>query len=104
MHEVVKLWVRPEKGGAMVERGELEIETGNGVVGDHAFGKRRHVTIVFQGDWNAAVRDLGSPVEPSARRANVLVTGDGGVRLLGSRIRLGEEKPNEKLRTMMNQM
>ncbi|MHC4859913.1 MAG: MOSC domain-containing protein [Planctomycetota bacterium] len=90
MHEVVGLWVRPVKSGEMVARDSLAIEIGGGVVGDHAFGKERHVTLVFVEDWSAATRDLGRSVSPTARRANVLVTGGGGVRLIGSTIRLGE--------------
>ena len=45
---------------------------------------------MFEEDWADAVRDLGKEVEAKARRANVLVTGGGGERLVGARIRLGE--------------
>jgi MOSC domain-containing protein YiiM len=89
MHEVVKMWVRPEKGGAMVEREALAV-LDDGIVDDHTCGKRRHLTVVFADDWAAATSELGIPVEPSARRANVLVTGGGGAALVGSTIRIGE--------------
>lgn len=90
MHEIRRLWVRPVKGGPMVEQPSLAVATGAGIVGDHEFGADRHVTILFEDDFAAAVRDLGKPVDPSARRANVLVSGGGAREWLGRRVRLGD--------------
>jgi MOSC domain-containing protein YiiM len=89
-HRVLKLWIRPEEGGQMVPVDSLELEEGNGVVGDHTYGGPRHLTIVFQDDWDRAARELGAAVDPVGRRANVLVSGGGGEHLPGSRIRLGQ--------------
>lgn len=88
-HRVLRLWVRPKQDAPLEERAELTIETGRGVVGDHALGRLRHVTIVFEDDFRAATRELGRDVDPSARRANVLVTGGGGKDYVGRTIRLG---------------
>ena len=90
MHEIKRLWVRPEKGGAVVPVDRIELQAGSGVVGDHKFEGRRHVTIVFEGDWAAAVEEVGTPVDPSARRANVLVSGADGRRFVDRTIHLGE--------------
>ena len=65
------------------------LETGQGVVGDHAHGRMRHVTIVFEDDWRAAIDEHGRAVDPSARRANVLVSGGDGKRFVGQTVRLG---------------
>jgi MOSC domain-containing protein YiiM len=73
----------------MIRRGALDLLAGKGVGGDHKLGGRRHVTIVFEDDWAEALADLGRPVPPSARRANVLVDGGGGGEYVGRRIRLG---------------
>lgn len=89
MHDVKKVWIREEKRGPVLGRDALELITGEGVVGDHKRGAKRHVTIVFEDDWAAAVAELGRPVDPSARRANVLVSGGGGRELVGRRVRLG---------------
>lgn len=89
-HEVLKLWVRPAEGAPMREHDALVIETGRGVVGDHSFGRMRHVTIIFEDDWNEAAREIGRPVDPSGRRANVLLSGGGGARFVGTRLQLGE--------------
>jgi MOSC domain-containing protein YiiM len=73
----------------MVERAELVLEADQGVVGDYCHGKRRHVTVVFAQDWERAERELGRPVDPSGRRANVLVSGAGGLDYSGAAMRLG---------------
>ena len=89
MNHVLRLWVRPEKRGEMVERDALTLRAGEGVEGDHQLGGRRHVTLVFEDEWAAALRDLGREVGPEARRANVFLSGAGGETLLGRRVRLG---------------
>ena len=73
----------------MESQDALELEAGKGIVGDHTFGRMRHVTIVFEDDWAAAAAVLGKPVDPAGRRANVLVSGGQGARLVGQTIRLG---------------
>lgn len=88
-HRVLRMWVRPAMDAPTAERTALTLVPGQGVDGDHAFGGRRHVTIVFQDDWAAALREHGRDVDPSARRANVLVSGGNGQRFVGQTIRLG---------------
>jgi MOSC domain-containing protein YiiM len=88
-HVIERLWLRAAPGAAVEERESLDVETGAGVVGDHTHGRMRHVTVVFADDWRGATEDLGRDVDPSARRANVLVSGGDGGRFIGSTIRLG---------------
>jgi MOSC domain-containing protein YiiM len=88
-HRVLRLWTRPEKAGAMVEHDSLELVEGQGVEGDHTFGRMRHVTIVFEDDWKQAEAALGRQVDPAGRRANVFVAGGNGQRYVGGKIRLG---------------
>jgi MOSC domain-containing protein YiiM len=88
-HRVLRLWRRAEAGGPMIEMDELTGLAGQGLFGDHAFGRMRHVTIVFEDDWKTAAATLGRDVDPAGRRANVLVTGGDGARLVGSTIALG---------------
>jgi len=89
MHEVLRLWNRPEEGGPVVERESLDLVAGEGIDGDHARGRRRHVTILFGDDWADAIADLGREVDPSARRANVLVSGGSGAGWVGRTMRMG---------------
>lgn len=77
------------------------LEAGAGLVGNADQGGRRQVTIIDQDAWDQAERELGATVDPSLRRANLLVTGvslgesRGRVlRIGGCRIRLlGETRP-----------
>lgn len=73
----------------MEEQETLRLSEGKGVEGDHQFGGGRHLTLIFEDDWNAAARDVGREVDPAGRRANVLLSGGNGVRYLDTRLRLG---------------
>jgi MOSC domain-containing protein YiiM len=88
-HTVLRLWTRPVAGGPLAPQESLELVAGKGIRGDHGFGGRRHVTVVFADDWRAATEALGRDVDPVGRRANVLVSGGGGAAFLGQSIRLG---------------
>jgi MOSC domain-containing protein YiiM len=77
-------------GAPLVPRDDLVLRAGQGVEGDHGFGGKRHLTLLFLEGWEAACADLGRAVDPGGRRANVLLTGGGALALLGRRMRLGE--------------
>lgn len=77
---------------------EGRLVPGRGLEGNADQGGRRQLTIVDRAAWERATSELGVPVEPSARRANVLVSGveladtAGRVLRLGAcRIRIGGE-------------
>jgi MOSC domain-containing protein YiiM len=91
-HRVLALWVRSGPGAPLEPRAELVLESGRGIVGDHSFGRLRHVTIVFADDWAEATAELGRDVDPVARRANVLVSGGNGARYLKRSVELGEAR------------
>jgi MOSC domain-containing protein YiiM len=88
-HRVLALQVRPAMDAPTEPRAELNLVAGQGVEGDHSFGGRRHVTIVFEDDWKAALAAHGREVPWTARRANVFVSGGNGARLVGTTMRLG---------------
>mgnify|MGYP001370095504 CR=1 FL=1 len=88
-HRVLRMWVRTAMDGPLEERDTLELVAGEGVVGDHGRGGKRHVTLVFQDDWDEAGAALGRSVDPAGRRANVLLSGGGGAARIGTRVRLG---------------
>ena len=87
---VLHLQLAAERHGPMEERGSLEVEAGRGVVGDRYHGTRhRHVTVQSAEALAAAAAALGRPVEPSATRRNVTVSGPVPT-TPGSRVLLGE--------------
>ncbi len=89
-HIVLRTWVRGERGAVPEERDALDLVAGEGVAGDHTRGGRRHVTLLFEDDLNAALEALGVPVDPARRRANILLSGGGAGALIGATLRLGE--------------
>lgn len=89
MHRVLRLWVRPKTDAPLAVQESLEAVEGQGIRGDHAFGRMRHVTLLCEDDWNAAASELGLAVDPAGRRANVLLSGGGAAELIGKTVRIG---------------
>jgi MOSC domain-containing protein YiiM len=90
MGEIVAIWLKRFKGGPMdgVPNG-VAVE-GRGLVGNANQGGKRQVTIIDESRWREAQQEIGVAIDPSARRANVMVR---GVELDDSRgrfLRLGE--------------
>ena len=54
---------------------EAELVAGRGIRGNADQGRRRQVTVIERDAWDAAMAQLGDAVAPSARRANLLVSG-----------------------------
>lgn len=89
-HEILRCWLRPKEAGPMSESETLTLVADQGIEGDHTFGRMRHVTLIFEDAWKAAASEIGMEVDPSGRRANVLVKGVGGLEWVGRKARLGE--------------
>jgi MOSC domain-containing protein YiiM len=90
MGEVVSLWIKRAHGGPMDRVIEAEFVAGRGIRGNADQGGWRHVTVVDEDAWRAATRELGVDVDPSARRANVLVRGIDLEKSRGKLLQLGE--------------
>lgn len=72
---VEAIWIKPARRTPMraVERATLV--AGAGIEGNADQGGRRQVTVIERSAWERATEGLDGPVDPSARRANVLVSG-----------------------------
>ncbi len=99
------IWIKRARRGKMDEVSEARMEPGRGIEGNANQGGRRQVTIISRERWGGFMADLGGELDPSARRANLLVSGveleesRGSVLRLGDvRVRiLGETKPCERM-------
>ncbi|HWC06898.1 MAG TPA: MOSC domain-containing protein [Gemmatimonadota bacterium] len=105
MGRLEAIWIKRGRLGPMdpVDRATLVAE--RGLVGNADQGGRRQVTIIARETWNRLMGELGASVDPSARRANLMVSGldleESRERILqvgGCRIRIhGETRPCERM-------
>jgi MOSC domain-containing protein YiiM len=82
-----------------------KLVAGRGLVNNADQGRRRQVTLIERERWDSLMRQLGSSISPSARRANLMVS---GVQLAQTRDRIlkvgccrlriaGETRPCEQM-------
>lgn len=99
------IYVKRARRGPMDARERATLVAGRGVEDSADQGGKRQVTIVSKERWDALMRQLGAALEPSARRANLVVAGlslaetRGRVLRVGAcRIRVaGETRPCERM-------
>ena len=99
------IWLKRMKRGPMDPVAEATLKAGRGLVGNADQGGKRQVTLIEQEVWQALMAGLEASLDPSTRRANLLLS---GVRLADSRGRIlqigdcsiriyGETKPCEQM-------
>ena len=102
MAQLTRIWLKPVKGEPLQEMERASVRSNHGLVGNAERGGRRQVTVLSAEDWEAANAQAGSELDPSARRANILVTGLGNLvestgqvlKVGGARIQVtGETRP-----------
>lgn len=105
MARLEAIWVKRAKGGPMdpVEFGILEPD--RGLHGNANAGGRRQVTIISRERWAELMATLDADLDPSARRANLMISGIDlqatrglGLRVGGTLLRInGETRPCEQM-------
>jgi MOSC domain-containing protein YiiM len=79
------IWVKRAHRGPMDSVAKAWLAEGQGVSGSVDRSRRRQVTILSREAWDACMAELDAHLDPSARRANLLVA---GIDLEGTRDRI----------------
>ena len=86
------IWIKRAHRGPMDPVREARLVAGQGLAGSVDRSRRRQVTILSREAWDACMAELEADLDPSTRRANLLVA---GVDLEGTRnrvLRIGDAR------------
>jgi MOSC domain-containing protein YiiM len=73
----------------MDPRPQATLVAGRGLAGNANQGGRRQVTLLTEEGWAGALSDLGADLDPSLRRANLLISGIHLEKTRGRILRIG---------------
>ena len=90
MGKLKAIWIKRAKRGKMDPVNSAELVAGKGIIGNANQGGRRQVTIIEEEVWRARTAAAGAVLDPSTRRANLMVDGIPLVITRGKTIRIGE--------------
>ena len=105
MAKVEAIWIKRVRRGRMDPVRSAELIAGKGIVGNANQGGRRQVTIIEQEVWRERTAAVGAQLDPSARRANLMISGLPLAKTRGQTLRIGacilevagETKPCERM-------
>ncbi len=102
---LVRIWIKRGKRGPMDSVERAALDAGRGISGNANRGGRRQVTIISEERWSELMARLDADLDPSTRRANLMISGidlqnsRGRILRIGvARLRInGETRPCERM-------
>ena len=85
MGQLEAIWLKRMKSGPMDPVEQATLKAHRGLVGNANQGGKRQVTLIEQEMWQDVMAEMGSSLDPGARRANLMLT---GIRLMNTRGRI----------------
>ena len=89
MGSVEAIFLRPAARLPVRSVDSADAVSARGLDGDHTSGGKRQVTVLSLEAWRDACAELGREVDPSVRRANILVAGVDLTNSIGRPLRVG---------------
>ena len=90
MPKLEAIWIKRARRGKMDAVQTAELVAGKGIVGNANQGGRRQVTIIEKEVWHERTAAVGAQLDPSNRRANLMISGLPLVKTRGRTLRIGE--------------
>lgn len=87
---LARIWVKRFRLGPMDSVLEAQLIAGRGIVGNANQGGRRQVTIIEEEVWSHLMQTLAGDLDPSRRRANLMVRGISLRASRGKTLKIGE--------------
>jgi MOSC domain-containing protein YiiM len=90
MAKLEAIWIKRVRRGRMDPAPSAVLVAGKGIVGNANQGGRRQITIIEQEVWSERTASVGAQLDPSARRANLMIRGLSLLQARGKTLRIGE--------------